>query len=231
MELVDVTKRYGDVVAVDAINLSVQAGEFLSLLGPSGCGKTTLLRMLAGLAPTHGATVDLGRGPQPLSPYPAELRARLTYVHQHPYLFRTSVRANLGYGLTTGAHRVPRAELASRIDEAIRWAGLQHVVDVPPERAPSMIDEYPILAVAASFAQGTTRMRGLAELRVKESDSSQSAASVGHRADVEGSWGNSESYRSTWDQGGRSVLDRIHNQNRLGDRIEGKGCDATSVIV
>ncbi len=43
-------------------------------------------------------------------------------------------------------------------------------VDVPPERAPSMIDEYPILAVAASFATGTTRMRGLQELRVKESD-------------------------------------------------------------
>ena len=43
-------------------------------------------------------------------------------------------------------------------------------VEVPPERAPSMIDEYPILAVAAAFAQGTTRMHGLAELRVKESD-------------------------------------------------------------
>jgi 3-phosphoshikimate 1-carboxyvinyltransferase len=43
-------------------------------------------------------------------------------------------------------------------------------VDVPAERAPSMIDEYPILAVAASFAEGVTRMRGLKELRVKESD-------------------------------------------------------------
>ncbi len=43
-------------------------------------------------------------------------------------------------------------------------------VDVPPERAPSMIDEYPVLAVAASFAEGVTRMRGLKELRVKESD-------------------------------------------------------------
>ena len=43
-------------------------------------------------------------------------------------------------------------------------------VDVPPERAPSMIDEYPVLAVAASLAEGTTRMRGLKELRVKESD-------------------------------------------------------------
>jgi 3-phosphoshikimate 1-carboxyvinyltransferase len=43
-------------------------------------------------------------------------------------------------------------------------------VEVPAARAPSMIDEYPILAVLASFAQGTTRMRGLSELRVKESD-------------------------------------------------------------
>jgi 3-phosphoshikimate 1-carboxyvinyltransferase len=43
-------------------------------------------------------------------------------------------------------------------------------IDVPPQRAPSMIDEYPILAVAAAFAEGTTRMRGLGELRVKESD-------------------------------------------------------------
>ena len=43
-------------------------------------------------------------------------------------------------------------------------------VEVPAERAPSMIDEYPMLAVAAAFAEGTTRMRGLEELRVKESD-------------------------------------------------------------
>jgi 3-phosphoshikimate 1-carboxyvinyltransferase len=49
-------------------------------------------------------------------------------------------------------------------------AGALKGVTVPPERAPSMIDEYPVLAVAASFATGTTRMRGLQELRVKESD-------------------------------------------------------------
>ncbi len=48
VELVNVTKKYGDVVAVDSMNLTVRPGEFLSLLGPSGCGKTTTLRMLAG---------------------------------------------------------------------------------------------------------------------------------------------------------------------------------------
>ena len=51
-------------------------------------------------------------------------------------------------------------------------------VEVPPERAPSMIDEYPILAVAAAFAHGTTRMRGLQELRVKESDRLEATAAM-----------------------------------------------------
>jgi 3-phosphoshikimate 1-carboxyvinyltransferase len=54
-------------------------------------------------------------------------------------------------------------------DLRVRFAPL-HAVDVPPERAPSMIDEYPILAVAASFAEGRTVMSGLEELVVKESD-------------------------------------------------------------
>jgi 3-phosphoshikimate 1-carboxyvinyltransferase len=54
-------------------------------------------------------------------------------------------------------------------DLRVRGSALRGVT-VPPERAPSMIDEYPVLAVAASFAEGTTRMRGLKELRVKESD-------------------------------------------------------------
>ena len=63
-------------------------------------------------------------------------------------------------------------------------------VEVPPERAPSMIDEYPILAVAAAFAQGTTRMRGLKELRVKESDRLAATAAMlrvnGVEVEIEG---------------------------------------------
>ena len=63
-------------------------------------------------------------------------------------------------------------------------------VDVPPERAPSMIDEYLILAIAASFAEGVTRMRGLKELRVKESDRLEATAAMlrvnGVTVDIEG---------------------------------------------
>ena len=62
-------------------------------------------------------------------------------------------------------------------DLRVRTSALKGV-DVPAERAPSMIDEYPILAVAASFAQGATRMRGLKELRVKESDRLEATAAM-----------------------------------------------------
>ena len=56
VELQGVTKRFGDVVAVDDIDLTVADGEFFSLLGPSGCGKTTTLRMSAGLElPSQGS--------------------------------------------------------------------------------------------------------------------------------------------------------------------------------
>ena len=67
---------------------------------------------------------------------------------------------------------------------ASRWRSLRvrasklRGVEVPPERAPSMIDEYLVLAVAASFAEGTTIMRGLQELRVKESDRLEATADM-----------------------------------------------------
>ena len=74
-------------------------------------------------------------------------------------------------------------------DLVVRHGALR-AVDVPPERAPSMIDEYPVLAVAAACATGVTRMRGLAELRVKESDrlaaTAAMLAAAGVRVTVEG---------------------------------------------
>ena len=73
----------------------------------------------------------------------------------------------MGAALTIGESRLQAGEPVAAID--MRHGQLRGI-DVPPERAPSMIDEYPILAVAAALAKGETRMTGLAELRVKESD-------------------------------------------------------------
>jgi ABC-type Fe3+/spermidine/putrescine transport system ATPase subunit len=59
IQLVDLEKRFRDVVAVDRISLRVETGEFFSLLGPSGCGKTTTLRMVGGFEPPTGGRVEL----------------------------------------------------------------------------------------------------------------------------------------------------------------------------
>ena len=70
VQLVGVTKRYGDVTAVDNLDLDVKPGEFLSLLGPSGCGKTTTLRMLAGFEqPDEGHILVNGVEVQGVPPY------------------------------------------------------------------------------------------------------------------------------------------------------------------
>ncbi|MGE0415735.1 MAG: 3-phosphoshikimate 1-carboxyvinyltransferase [Acetobacteraceae bacterium] len=71
-----------------------------------------------------------------------------------------------------------RTEGGEPVGDLIVRGGTLRPVDVPPERAPSMIDEYPILAVAAACAVGTTRMRGLKELRVKESDRLSATAAL-----------------------------------------------------
>jgi 3-phosphoshikimate 1-carboxyvinyltransferase len=83
-----------------------------------------------------------------------------------------------------------RTEAGEPVADLVVRASTLSGVDVPAERAPSMIDEYPILAVAAAFARGTTRMRGLAELRVKESDRLSAMArglkAAGVKLEVEG---------------------------------------------
>ena len=68
--LTNVTKRYGSLTTVDALNLDIHAGEFLAFLGPSGCGKTTTLRMIAGLALPDGGSIHFGgRDVSNLPPY------------------------------------------------------------------------------------------------------------------------------------------------------------------
>ena len=81
----------------------------------------------------------------------------------------------MGANITVQNERLEGGEPVG--DLAVRHTALR-AVDVPPERAPSMIDEYPILAIAAAFATGITRMRGLAELRVKESDRLSATAAM-----------------------------------------------------
>jgi 3-phosphoshikimate 1-carboxyvinyltransferase len=94
---------------------------------------------------------------------------RVPGVSQNPtrnglYLTLAEMGADIGFGN-------PRAEGGEPVaDLRVRFSGAMRGIEVPPERAPSMIDEYPVLSVVAAFAGGRTVMRGVQELRVKESD-------------------------------------------------------------
>jgi spermidine/putrescine transport system ATP-binding protein len=110
VELRAVTKRFGSLTAVDAISLSVHAGEFISLLGPSGCGKTTTLRLIAGFEqPDEGEILIGGTDAVGTPPY----RRDVNTVFQHYALFpHMSVLDNVAYGLKQ--RRVPKKERYSR---------------------------------------------------------------------------------------------------------------------
>jgi spermidine/putrescine transport system ATP-binding protein len=115
VEIVDVTKRFGDVVAVDGMRLAVARGSFYSFLGPSGCGKTTTLRMIAGFEqPTAGEIFLAGEPVAGVPPY----RRHVNTVFQHYALFpHMSVAQNVGYGLRQ--KKVSKHDESHRVSEAL----------------------------------------------------------------------------------------------------------------
>ena len=115
VRLVDVVKRFGDVVAVDHINLEVHDGEFFSLLGPSGCGKTTTLRMIGGFEePTSGLIELHGQDVTWLPPY----RRNVNTVFQNYALFpHLTIYENVAFGLRR--KKVRDAEIKSRVGDML----------------------------------------------------------------------------------------------------------------
>ncbi|HZB79521.1 MAG TPA: ATP-binding cassette domain-containing protein, partial [Actinomycetota bacterium] len=125
VELIDVTKRFADVVAVDDVSLQVQPAEFLSLLGPSGCGKTTTLRMLAGFEePTAGEIFISGRDVRGTPPHKRDVNT----VFQHFALFpHMSVAENVAYGLRQ--KKVDKAEIGLKVGEALDMVKMSPLAD------------------------------------------------------------------------------------------------------
>jgi spermidine/putrescine transport system ATP-binding protein len=110
-----VTKRFGDVVAVDDVSLEVRAGEFLSLLGPSGCGKTTTLRMIGGFEdPNLGRIFLGGTDVTALPPYRRDVNTVFQSYAVFPHL---NVSDNVAFGLR--CKHVPKREIAKRVQDAL----------------------------------------------------------------------------------------------------------------
>ncbi len=121
VRLEGVTKHYGDVVAVDGIDLDVRDGEFFSMLGPSGSGKTTTLRMIAGFEqPTAGRILLHGLDVTRIPPFDRDVNTVFQDYALFPHL---SVGDNVAYGLMV--RKVPREERIARVADALRMVRLE----------------------------------------------------------------------------------------------------------
>jgi putrescine transport system ATP-binding protein len=115
-----VTKRFGDVVAIDDLSLDIFAGEFFALLGPSGCGKTTLMRLLAGFEEPNAGRVLLAD--QDLAGVPPYRRPVNMMFQSYALFPHMSVWDNVAFGLKQ--ERLPRAEIEERVAAMLKLAVL-----------------------------------------------------------------------------------------------------------
>ena len=129
LELAGVSKRYDSIVAVDALDLSLRAGEFLTLLGPSGSGKTTTLMMVAGLQQPDAGNISLnGTSVARLPPY----RRDIGMVFQSYALFpHMTVRRNVAFPLEM--RRLTKSEIDRLVDEALALVKLPDHEDRLPK--------------------------------------------------------------------------------------------------
>jgi putrescine transport system ATP-binding protein len=125
-----VTKRFGETVAVDALTLDIFSGEFFALLGPSGCGKSTLLRLLAGFeTPSEGRVLLDGAAIDAVPPH----RRPVNMMFQNYALFpHLSVEGNIAFGLKQ--ERRPRAEIAARVAEMLALVRLEGLARRKPHQ-------------------------------------------------------------------------------------------------
>jgi multiple sugar transport system ATP-binding protein len=124
-----VTKSFGDVAVIPALDLAIADREFVVLVGPSGCGKTTTLRMIAGLETTSGGTVRIGeRDVTQLRP---GLRNCAMVFQNYALYPHMTVRENIAYGMKV--RREPAAQVAAKVTEAARILGLGPYLERRPK--------------------------------------------------------------------------------------------------
>jgi tungstate transport system ATP-binding protein len=132
LKVTSLVKSFGDRRLLDIDSLTLDAGNVYALTGDNGSGKSTLLRILAGLESADALIFEFAGAKVNGAGYPASMRRDIIYVHQHPYLFNTSVEANIEYGLKMRGIDVATRKASAR--EAMAWAGLDRVALVPPKR-------------------------------------------------------------------------------------------------
>jgi putative spermidine/putrescine transport system ATP-binding protein len=123
VRLIDVRKTYGDVIAVDGVDLEIEAGKFFTMLGPSGSGKTTTLRLIAGFERPDSGRIELsGVDVTSRAPYERDVNTVFQDYALFPHM---TVAENVGYGLRVKG--IPRGERKRRVAEALELVRLPNV--------------------------------------------------------------------------------------------------------
>ncbi|AGH38002.1 Spermidine/putrescine import ATP-binding protein PotA [Bibersteinia trehalosi USDA-ARS-USMARC-188] len=130
IELRSITKRYGEKTIIDGLDLTINDGEFLTILGPSGCGKTTVLRLIAGFEElTDGAIILDG---QDVSDIPAEQRPVNTVFQSYALFPHMTIFENVAFGLRM--QKVPNDQIKPRVMEALRMVRLEEMANRKPSQ-------------------------------------------------------------------------------------------------
>ena len=125
-----ITKRFGDVVAVDNIDLRIEDGEFFAMLGPSGCGKTTTLRMIAGLEfPTEGSLKIFG---DEVGTLPPNKRPVNTVFQAYALFPHMTVAQNIGFGMKMRG--LAKTKIARRVRGAVQLVQLEGMEERRPNQ-------------------------------------------------------------------------------------------------
>lgn len=126
----EVTKRFGDVVAVNDLNLEVQDKEFVVLVGPSGCGKTTALRLLAGLEEASNGQIIIGdRVVNDVPPKDRDIAMVFQSYALYPHM---TVFDNMAFGLKL--RKTAKEEIKQRVEEAAEILGIEKLLDRKPRQ-------------------------------------------------------------------------------------------------
>ncbi|MEX1038964.1 MAG: ABC transporter ATP-binding protein [Acidimicrobiia bacterium] len=175
VELVGVSKLFGDVVAVDGIDLVVEDGEFFSLLGPSGCGKTTTLRMIAGFEyPTSGSLRIHG---EEMGLRPPNERPVNTVFQSYALFPHMTVAENVAFGLEM--RKVPKNEIAGKVKRVLDQVQLGQRADAKPSQlsggmqqrvalARALVNEPEVLLLDEPLGALDLKLRQAMQVELKE---------------------------------------------------------------
>ncbi|MCE9632628.1 MAG: ABC transporter ATP-binding protein [Methylophilales bacterium] len=130
--LQNLRKSHGERLLLNVEALEMLRGSTYLLLGENGVGKTTLLKIMAGLEAADNGNFQFDGQSVNNASERAALAPRLIYVHQHSYLFYTSVAENIGYGLKLRG--IAKNERDQLVAAEMAWAGISHLRDVPPNQ-------------------------------------------------------------------------------------------------